>query len=496
MAVRSSAEEGGTLVGALRAGTVRDRRSVVLGTIAAAALVLLAAALRVYRLDWQSVWLDEIFSLTVADPSRRLDEFWGWVLADVHPPLYYLLLRIWSAVFGQSEAPARAFSVLFGVLTVAAAGIVFRSVLPLVGRLALMILLAISPAAIQYSQEVRSYALLIFLSTVLTGLCARHLRASSAREANRLAAALTLVAVLASFTHYFGFLLAAAALFACLAGSRNRKQAFGVVAGSVVLVATFLPWVAYHAHFIGPQAAAWIGQMPVGVSIDWFLRLSFGGWLAFAVFIGSVAVGLLSSGEFRRLIGDDPVVKVALALCSLTFVAALAISLHTPILTTRNMVVILPAIYLLVADLVAHAFSQRGALFAAGLLLGQAALIAWPLPTYYTYMSKAQWRESAAFVLKQPGCEAAAIYVYVYSEGDAFYYRYFTKKVRPAMRLIEIPYGGSADLSREQGSPCRVLVWAANYWRVELDELLPKLSVKMQNLDVVEFNKAFVVLKK
>jgi uncharacterized membrane protein len=230
-----------------------DKRPGILGGIALA-VVLLAAALRIYRLDWQSVWFDEVFSLIVAAPSQRFEEFWGWVRTDVHPPLYYLLLRIWSGILGQSEAATRSLSAIFGVLTVAAAGIVFRPALSPVGRVSLMLLFAVSPAAIRYSQEVRSYALLIFLATLLTGLCTHHLRASSPREANRVVAVLTLVAVLASFTHYFGFLFAVTALFTCLVGTiDDRGRSWGVITGIVVVVATFLPWVIYHGPHESPH---------------------------------------------------------------------------------------------------------------------------------------------------------------------------------------------------------------------------------------------------
>jgi uncharacterized membrane protein len=43
------------------------------------------------------------------------------VLGDTHPPIYYLVLRLSSTVFGQSEIAARAPSMLFGLLTVCAA---------------------------------------------------------------------------------------------------------------------------------------------------------------------------------------------------------------------------------------------------------------------------------------------------------------------------------------------------------------------------------------
>jgi uncharacterized membrane protein len=378
------AQGGGVTVAAARSSAgngVRFSRSCC--AAAATGVTLLAAALRVYRIDWQSVWVDEIYSLVVTDPSRPFEEFWERVLADVHPPVYYLLLRVWSAEFGQTELAVRALSALFGLLTVIAVYVVFRPVLPPLGRLGLMLLIAVSPAAIHYSQEARSYALLIFLSTVMTGLCAGYLRAMSPREAIARIAGLTFVGALASFTHYFGFLLTAAAFSTCWTASvHNRGRAIRVAIGGVLLAALFLPWVAYHSRFMssGLQRVDWIGQMPFGLSVGWFVQLVFGGWLALGSFAAALSIGLLMSRDFRRSFSQSSNVYVALTLTGLTLAAAVAISCRTPVLTSRNMVVVLPAIYLIIADVAVCSGVQRGLLIGAVLLLGQAVLIAQTLP--------------------------------------------------------------------------------------------------------------------
>ena len=48
----------------------------------------------------------------------ELDEIVSIAAKDVHPPLYYLLLHFWTALFGQTESAARMLSVVFSVLTV------------------------------------------------------------------------------------------------------------------------------------------------------------------------------------------------------------------------------------------------------------------------------------------------------------------------------------------------------------------------------------------
>src|SRR5438105_10649384 len=194
------------MIGRGRFGRIR----LSLGThgfaLALCATVLLAGALRVYALDYQSLWSDEIFSLITTDPMLSLREFWDRVLADTHPPIYYLLLRLWSSVFGQSELAARAPSAVFGILSLCAAAILPGSSLSRSARLALPLLIAASPGAAWYDREARPYALLLLLSTLITLASVRFLRAKVQEDCQARHAILMLMvaALLASFTHYFG----------------------------------------------------------------------------------------------------------------------------------------------------------------------------------------------------------------------------------------------------------------------------------------------------
>ena len=179
-------------------------------------VVVLGAGLRAYALDFQSLWTDEISSLMITAPTLPFRQFWDRVLADTHPPIYYLVLRWSSSAFGQSDIVARAPSVLFGILTVWAAAILPGASLSRSTRVALPLLLAVSPGAVWYARGARSYALLLLLSTLITVACIRLLRCMphEDRAARGSLTTLTMAALLASFTHYFGFLLAMAASLA------------------------------------------------------------------------------------------------------------------------------------------------------------------------------------------------------------------------------------------------------------------------------------------
>ena len=134
--------------------------------------IWLAVALRVYHLDFQSIWWDEGHSIAMAAaPLSQIATLPGM---DVHPPGYFWALHLWAGVFGSSEFALRFLSLVLSVLTIPLIARFVRDFLvgnrttawhasALAGLVA-----AIYPLSIAYAQEVRMYAMVIFLATLST----------------------------------------------------------------------------------------------------------------------------------------------------------------------------------------------------------------------------------------------------------------------------------------------------------------------------------------
>lgn len=126
-------------------------------------LVLLGASLRMYSLSAESLWLDEALSWNQA--RLPLPALLDSIAADVHPPLYALLLHIFIALLGDSETALRLLSVICSSISIWLTWAVCRHLSG--GERAAWIaalLCAISVFAIQYAQEARMYALLCCLA--------------------------------------------------------------------------------------------------------------------------------------------------------------------------------------------------------------------------------------------------------------------------------------------------------------------------------------------
>jgi uncharacterized membrane protein len=176
----------------------------VLGTMA------LGAVLRFIPLMQRDFWYDEAFTgITI---RQSWSQMMSIVVHDVHPPLYYILLKLWSLIASSSPFAIRSFSVIISVATIGLVYIALRqwfkkSHLPAVlGSL----VMAINPFFINYGQEARSYTLFAFLLALATILLTKSWDKPSTKL--RLAYSLTLLAIL--LTHYLGAVFALAFVIA------------------------------------------------------------------------------------------------------------------------------------------------------------------------------------------------------------------------------------------------------------------------------------------
>ena len=203
----------------LKVGLPYFRRAIL------AAILALAAFVRFYCLTCSSLWHDEGNSWALA--QRGFLQIARAAAADIHPPGYYWLLKIWAGPFGNSAWGIRSLSAFAGILTVAFVYLAARECgrrkdigegadidSTLVALLAAF-LAALNPFQIYFSHEARMYALLAMESTALIwALLAMQRRV----YVNQLDGSVTFYAIVYAaaaaaglWTHYFfGVVLAAA----------------------------------------------------------------------------------------------------------------------------------------------------------------------------------------------------------------------------------------------------------------------------------------------
>ena len=130
--------------------------------------LIIGSFLRLYHLNFQSPWLDEIHTLNEAKPKLSFNEVHDALLiAEPHPPLYFFIMNVVFKIFGYSTFIARMVSAIIGIAGLYSIYLLGKELFSKKVGIYAMILLSVNYFHIYYSQDARMYGLL-FLTTTLS----------------------------------------------------------------------------------------------------------------------------------------------------------------------------------------------------------------------------------------------------------------------------------------------------------------------------------------
>jgi hypothetical protein len=355
-------------------------------------ILLLAAIGRIYHINQQSMWFDEAFAYSIVIQHDMFPR----IKADTHPPLYYIALRGWMEVTGDSALSLRYLSALFSMTTVAITYQIGkeltrkRPLLFAVPALA-MLIMALSDAEIFLAQEARNYAIYTCLASLSMWMYLRWLRIGSWKTA--LCWSLSTSALM--YTHYQGAFIPAIQGLHALMFLRGRKRIEAV--GALALAgAIFLPWF---AGVTLPQAQHAIdNSLPYAIPTNWrtFLQLrdSFLGaqWALMILLAGLGAVVIAKSRADRfqwKNLGPAFLISMwfLLPFCVLFFG-----NLQASLLTERKLLIAFPGLAFLIAFGLGSIPRQ-----ARWLLVG--AIILYGVSTVDFYRVKEPWDKISAEII-------------------------------------------------------------------------------------------------
>jgi 4-amino-4-deoxy-L-arabinose transferase-like glycosyltransferase len=244
------------------------------------AVVVAGAALRFATLDVQSFWIDEGYTVRML----RMDLgglLHGIPRTEETPPLYYLLAWLWTRPFGTGEAGVRTISALLGTATIPVAYALGRRLVSERAGLIVAALAAFNPLLVWYSQEARSYALLILVAGLAT---LYFVRDEPGRWGIASAAALA--------THYFAAFVVVPQAVWLLVRGRERPRVLVAVAAVGVVGAALIPLAVHQsdnegARFIGFSD---LGSRLLQVPKQFLVGYDLPGEVPLAIAAGALAV--------------------------------------------------------------------------------------------------------------------------------------------------------------------------------------------------------------
>ncbi len=311
--------------------------------------LLVGFALRWYCLGCKPFWFDETYSVELSrlDWRNFLHVLW-WREANMS--LYYLLLKVWLCL-GQSPIFIRGLSVVFGIVEIF--GIFWLADLFYSRRVAQLAaaLLTFNAYEIRYSQEARSYALFLLLTTLSSAFFLAWLREPTRR--NRIG--YVVISILACYAHFYSLLLIAAQWLALLWSTPHRltddenrslRRAWGAIGIGALPLLVFISKT-------GAGPIKWIQRPGVSDLLKFFEHLAGSNhWILLLVFIGAATAALwpVRRNLFARTAGWETWTSQFLLLWLLfPIVLTVLLSFARPVFLPRYLIFVLPALVILAA---------------------------------------------------------------------------------------------------------------------------------------------------
>lgn len=196
---------------------------------------LLYALLASFNLS-QSIWFDESYSAMLI--RFNFGDIWQLTGADVHPPLYYFALKIWSFFFGTSDVALRFMSVFFGILTIFIIYAIIERWLGSKKALFTSFCIVFSAFLLRFGQEMRMYTMVAFF--VALSVLFLTLMLDTHKLRFYLAYGVTLA--LGLWTHYFTVFAWLAQFIFLLFYLKKRFFTKKLLSSYLLAFLLFLPW--------------------------------------------------------------------------------------------------------------------------------------------------------------------------------------------------------------------------------------------------------------
>lgn len=450
-------------------------------------------------LDYKSFWIDELFTAGIVEPEGRSGDLFFRVASDLNSPLYFLLLALYSKVFGTSDIALRSFS----AFAACAAVLLFlsgtRRSFSLPARLFGAAMATGSFYWFMQSQNARNYALALLVGTGILVLCLSLLagdrdRDDARHQSRRIVGLLTLCFV-ACFTHFYLIFMALSALFVLFL-VRSRHRLLMVMGALAVLLIT----AAYVKLFVANFSRTEIGNYWIQNSLDWYVTgmkttfvLAFGKIGRMALALCVVVLLVRGAGWRDSALGKfpyDPVTALTTGVPLLMLIGGISSSLLiAPNFSPRYLLICAPFLWGLCAVLYdalqrdrARAVRLGANIVLPAAVLAMAAIVTDRLrPSTESMLWSEPFRASAEWIRGLPECRDQVVPVLTvdsrswYKPGyaeelyDNAYGRYLKGHGRPQtifaddLKALSMSDDLKAELQRRvDGLGCPVLMWGVH----------------------------------
>ena len=402
-------------------------------------ILILGAVLRFSGLGREGIWYDEAVSVAVSKFGFK--DIIKWVYdntAETNPPFYYMILSLWTPMFGDSEAVSRIPSAIFGSLSIIAMYAVGRLLYDKRTGLVAALILAVSVFHLKYAQEARGYTLMVCLILVSYYSFLRL----TVRRSTLYVVLYIISTALIVYTHYYGTMIILAQNIFCFTLLLKKRKIGAVSLGGWIKLQVYtglalLPGIILLAVIaLKIQKGFWVPE-PSSEVIWQYLKIYAGSYFLLIVFLAFAlysAAGLRKGNPQKEKkaakstegsaspdgLSDGEKLFMLLVWMAVPILVPYFISLvSSPILIFRYTIGASLAFYLLVSIGVGRMKNRWFIAAAVGIIL---VLSGFNIRGYYKSVYKHQWRELMTYIETNAGPGDIIVVSPIYESVTAEYY--------------------------------------------------------------------------
>jgi 4-amino-4-deoxy-L-arabinose transferase-like glycosyltransferase len=313
-------------------------------------IFVISIAFYLYNIGFSDLWSDETYTKSMLNGT--FSDFYTKFKNELHPPLYYLGLRLYTGLFGLTTTSLRTFSVVGVFATLLLGYFAGQRIFGRQGALYLCLLLISVPMLAVYSHQARMYTWAAFSITGVFIYSCLLIRKGATRDL----VLLFIFTVAAMYIHYYSMIAAFVAnlyVFLHLVLTKNKKW-INHLLSLLIAALLFLPWLSmFIVQVKRVQDAFWAPEVSFQTILSCFtIPFTEQFWttgysksliiLMYALIVLTIFLSFTKSFSEYRL-----VLWLSLFIFLGTLLIATVISLFSqPILYSRYVVVIVPMLVL------------------------------------------------------------------------------------------------------------------------------------------------------
>jgi len=381
-------------------------------------LTLIGAILRFYNLGYNSLWLDEASTLTIA--VKTIPDIWQTTTGgEFNPPLFYWTEHV-MLVFGNSEVVLRVVPALLGVLTIPLIYLVGKEFVDRNTGIIAAAAFAFSPFLIFYSQEARAYSMMLFFVTASMVFYFRALKSNGLSDW----ALFSILSALAFWSHFYALVIIGAlflyALYELYPKIRNNLLAAKpLVSGGALFTLICLPLIIVTIQLFAKRtgSAPTFGIQGPEIILATFAQISGSVVAMYLLLI------LFIAGIVQAFLLDKNKGIFLVTVTVLMFVISNFLSYRMP-MQPRYLICLAIVYFIAIAlsyKLLFTLMENPGIVY--GFIAFMVVISTFPLAGYYSGYTKDDWRGfSGTFQQKtQPGDIVVVVPAYISQPFDYYY---------------------------------------------------------------------------